>query len=73
MNEKELMELFEGLKSNNLLSQYTHLLTGYIGNELFLRNIAEIVKSLREVNPNLIYGTNSCFLSSTLTMYVISH
>lgn len=55
MDEKELSSLFEGLELNNLHSSYTHLLTGYIGNELFLRKIGDIVKKLRKVNPNLIY------------------
>lgn len=58
MNEKDLDEVFTGLKSNSLLSKYTHLLTGYIGNDLFLRKIADIVKQLREVNPKLIFGKN---------------
>lgn len=55
MDEMELSSLFEGLELNNLHSSYTHLLTGYIGNELFLRKIGDIVKKLRKVNPNLIY------------------
>lgn len=56
MNEKDLCEIFDGLKSNNILPKYSHLLTGYIGNDLFLRKIADIVKQLRNENPDLIYG-----------------
>lgn len=56
MNEIQLAEIFEGLKLNNLLGKYTHLSSGYIGNPNFLRYIAEIVKTLRKVNPELIYG-----------------
>jgi pyridoxine kinase len=56
LNETELEQLFEGLKLNNLHQLYTHLLTGYVGNDSFLRQIGKIVKKLREVNPNLVYG-----------------
>lgn len=55
MNDTELSDIFEGLKSNNLLGKYTHLSSGYIGNDKFLRYIAGIVKTLRATNPNLIY------------------
>lgn len=56
LNSKELAELFEGLKDNNLHFGYTHLLTGYCGNDTFLRQIKDIVKKLRETNPNITYG-----------------
>lgn len=55
LNEKELAEVFAGLVTNDLHKQYTHLLTGYVGNPTFLREIANIVKTLRSVNPGLIY------------------
>lgn len=55
LQEKELGDLFEGLEANNLLQCYSHLLTGYIGNESFLRRISYIVKKLRQINPNLVY------------------
>lgn len=55
LNESELAELFSGLKANDLHGQYTHLLTGYVGNINFLAEIANILKTLRSVNPNLIY------------------
>lgn len=51
-----LGDVFSGLEQNNLLDTYTHLLTGYIGNDSFLREISSIVKSLKQVNPNLVYG-----------------
>lgn len=56
LNEKELAELFAGLVANDLHNQYTHLLTGYVGNPTFLREIANILKILRSINPSLIYG-----------------
>lgn len=55
LNEKELAEVFSGLVANDLHQQYTHLLTGYVGNPTFLREIANILKTLRSANPALIY------------------
>lgn len=55
LDEKQLSEIFSGLVANDLHKQYTHLLTGYIGNKNFLAEIANIVKTLRAVNPSLIY------------------
>lgn len=55
LNEKELEDVFSGLVANDLHQQYTHLLTGYVGNPAFLREIANILKILRSVNPALIY------------------
>ena len=45
----------DGLHHNGL-DYYTHLLTGYIGSVGFLKYIAHVVKQLREVNPDLVYG-----------------
>lgn len=47
--------IFDGLQENELLGQYSHLLTGYIGNPLFLRQVGVILKEIRKANPNLIY------------------
>lgn len=47
----------DGLHHNGL-DYYTHLLTGYIGSAGFLRYIAEVVKRLRQINPDLVYGKN---------------
>lgn len=55
LTEKDLGELVEGL-SENEVDNYTHLLTGYVGNYSFLCRIAALVKHLKSVNPNLIYG-----------------
>jgi pyridoxine kinase len=46
--------LYTGLKENHLLD-YTHLLTGYVGNETFLNKLADIITELKEKNPNIIY------------------
>lgn len=49
-------DVFSGLQQNGLLSTYSHLLTGYIGKDSFLTEVGAIVKAIRKVNPNLIYG-----------------
>lgn len=49
-------DLVTGLEKNDLLDVYSHLLTGYIGNDLFLRKVADTVRKLRAVNPKLVYG-----------------
>lgn len=54
LDENELDALMDGLHRNGL-DCYTHLLTGYVGSASFLKHIAQVVKQLREVNPNLIY------------------
>lgn len=54
LNEKDLDDLSEGLDKNKL-NFYTHLLTGYVGSPSFLRRIAEEVKKLKTINPDLIY------------------
>eukprot|EP00941_MAST-03F_sp_MAST-3F-sp1_P003509 g3509.t1 len=51
----ELWNLIEGLDANELLTGYSHLLTGYIGSSSFLRTILRTVLKLRTVNPSLIY------------------
>lgn len=56
LSDRELGDLFDGLVSNNLHELYTHLLTGYVGNDNFLREIKRIIKHLRDYNPNIIYG-----------------
>lgn len=55
LTDKDLDDLIDGLSANNL-EDYTHLLTGYIGSSSFLNCIAKLVKHLKAVNPNLIYG-----------------
>lgn len=47
----------DGLRHNGL-DYYTHLLTGYIGSTSFLKYIVQVVKQLRQVNPDLVYGKN---------------
>lgn len=55
MNGEQLKNIISGLKENNFLN-YTHLLTGYIGNKFFLEKIKEIIDNLKEKNPSFQYG-----------------
>ncbi|CAN0183516.1 unnamed protein product, partial [Discosporangium mesarthrocarpum] len=52
---EELSSLVEGLQSNDLLSGYTHMLTGYIGSPSFLRAVIDVYRKLKKVNPDLCY------------------
>jgi pyridoxine kinase len=61
LDSNDLSELFLGLKENNLVN-YTHLLTGYVGNEAFLHKLADLIEELKEVNPALIYCIHTAFL-----------
>lgn len=54
----EIGDVFSGLQENGLLDSYSHLLTGYIGKESFLREVGAIVKAIREINPHIVYGTS---------------
>lgn len=51
----ELVALVESMELNGLLSNYTHLLTGYIGRVSFTQSLIEVVKKLKSLNPDLIY------------------
>lgn len=54
LNEKDLRDLFDGIKGNGLDS-YNYLLTGYVGAPSFLLEIISVYKHLKNVNKNLIY------------------
>jgi len=54
LNSDELKVLFEGLKKNDI-HHYSHLLTGYVGSESFLREVLNVVKELKQSNPEMIY------------------
>lgn len=55
LSDKDLLDLMEGLQANGL-DFYTHLLTGYIGSASFANQISNVIKHLKKVNPELIYG-----------------
>jgi len=54
LNDVDLDDLFEGLKMNNLTT-YDSLLTGYVGSESFLRKICQVVKGIKDKNPDSVY------------------
>lgn len=50
----DLMDLYEGLKSNNL-QHFTHILSGYAPSRSFLDAVATIVKEQKTNNDDIIY------------------
>lgn len=56
LSESDLRDLFDGIVANNIQYSYSHLLTGYVGNDKFLQEISRIIKQLREANPKMVYG-----------------
>ncbi|KAI8145044.1 Ribokinase-like protein [Fennellomyces sp. T-0311] len=55
LTDADVQELFDGLEENGLISEYTHVLTGYIGNYAILDTIKKFVLKLKAANPDLIY------------------
>ncbi|XP_017776523.1 PREDICTED: pyridoxal kinase [Nicrophorus vespilloides] len=55
LTDKDLGDLVEGLATNNLDTNYSHLLTGYIGSPAFLKRVASLVIDLKAKNKELIY------------------
>ncbi|KAI8339332.1 Ribokinase-like protein [Chlamydoabsidia padenii] len=55
LSDSDVQELFDGMDKNGLMDQYTHVLTGYIGNFDILRTIEKKVKQLKVKSPHLIY------------------
>ncbi|CAL4068468.1 unnamed protein product [Meganyctiphanes norvegica] len=54
LTNKDLETLIDGLKLNGI-DKYSHLLTGYIGSKSFLETVRDVVRHLKQINPNLIY------------------
>lgn len=52
---EELWALIEGLQENDLLSGYSHVLTGYIGSASFLQAVLRTLRTLRAANPSIEY------------------
>ncbi|KAI8978093.1 Ribokinase-like protein [Pilobolus umbonatus] len=55
LRAKEVQDLFDGLEENKLIDEYTHVLTGYIGNSSILETIEKMVIKLKKKNPQLKY------------------
>uniref|UniRef100_A0A2C9LDY3 Pyridoxal kinase n=1 Tax=Biomphalaria glabrata TaxID=6526 RepID=A0A2C9LDY3_BIOGL len=54
LDAQEVTDLFDGLRINNLLN-FSHVLTGYIGSESFLKTVGDAVKEMKSRNPGLKY------------------
>uniref|UniRef100_A0A6T6LRF9 pyridoxal kinase n=1 Tax=Timspurckia oligopyrenoides TaxID=708627 RepID=A0A6T6LRF9_9RHOD len=52
---EQLLDLISGLNENQLLNETTHLLTGYIGSESFLKSVVQVDELLLALNPNRTY------------------
>jgi len=55
LEDVELGELVEGLKDNDLLDQYSHVITGYVGTPTFLRDLGQTIKAFKAKNPEVKY------------------
>lgn len=55
LNAQEAADLFEGLRINGLLHSFSHVLTGYIGSDSFLRKVSETIREMKSKNPSLRY------------------
>ncbi len=51
----QLRKIIEGLRTLGVFPQLKALLTGYLGNPEIARVIMDLVRELKQVNPNLIY------------------
>ncbi|CAO3626939.1 unnamed protein product [Cunninghamella blakesleeana] len=55
LTAEDVQQLFNGLEKNGLTDDYTHVLTGYIGNYDILTIIKNQVTQFKSKNPNLLY------------------
>eukprot|EP00730_Choanoeca_flexa_P017556 TRINITY_DN8470_c0_g2_i4.p1 TRINITY_DN8470_c0_g2~~TRINITY_DN8470_c0_g2_i4.p1 ORF type:complete len:295 (+),score=47.95 TRINITY_DN8470_c0_g2_i4:56-940(+) len=51
----DLWQLYLGLEKNQLISDYSHVLTGYVGSGDFLSTLGKMVTKLKSVNQSLKY------------------
>ncbi|CAG2173292.1 unnamed protein product, partial [Oppiella nova] len=58
LDSKDLNVLFDNLAKNDLHKRYTHILTGYAAKASFLETIAQVVATVKSVNPGAIYRMN---------------
>lgn len=50
----QLSDIYEGLKLNEI-NNYSHILTGYCRNLSFLQEVVNIVKDLKQRNPDILF------------------
>ncbi|KAJ3008886.1 hypothetical protein HKX48_008282 [Thoreauomyces humboldtii] len=51
----QFQEIVEGLEANHLLGEYSHLLTGYVGQAAILELLPQLVEKMTTANPELQY------------------
>lgn len=55
MTGENVLDIVTGMDNNNLLCNFSHILTGYIGSETFLNAISEVVDRVKEKSPEAKY------------------
>ncbi|CAK9093459.1 N-terminally processed] [Durusdinium trenchii] len=55
LNGDQLKDLVKGLQANDLVKDYTHMLTGYIGSVSFLSQVLDVHRVVKEACPELAY------------------
>lgn len=60
LEDKELLELFDGLIANDLHKGYTHILTGYARSAKLLEATCNVIEQVKRANPGAIY--RKCFV-----------
>ncbi|VDK67071.1 unnamed protein product [Onchocerca ochengi] len=50
----QLVDIYEGLKLNEI-NNYSHVLTGYCRDASFLHEVINIIKDLKQKNPNILF------------------
>ncbi len=49
----DLWTVVEAMEENGLLAGYTHILTGYIGTESFLRTVLRVIRRVQKYSPDV--------------------
>lgn len=54
-----MLEIVDGLDKNGLLGEYSHVLSGYLKNVQNVQAIHSIIKRIKQINSNVVYGIAS--------------
>lgn len=55
LGARELIDLFDGLKKNDLHTDYSYVLTGYVSSLSFMQALYDMINELKSQNQNLVY------------------
>jgi pyridoxal kinase len=66
-----------GLRANDLLREYSHVLTGYMTSIKFLEQSVELIKAIREARPDMLFGqcctgAHKLFFSPPFPLFLLS-